>query len=320
LDLGFDRAGFRHSGSYDIIPICGETISHNRPSWTVKAGEIAGDVRSIDWSQYEGEIQLMHGGPPCQPFSIAGQQQGLNDERNMWGPYTEAINKVKPAIFVAENVMGLLDSKFSSFIEQYILRPLKDYRIKTFTINAAGFGVPQSRQRVIFVGFRSKAMYDRYRPPENTHTWNHLVSGPNRNIESNVRELALFPQDKQKTMGVRQTLGLSDIGYDALAPTLRSGFTGKRNTTSIVNSTAAAKLWAELQIWPNGVGANREAAHKFPAENGHFRLSVQDCGIIQGFPESWVFQGPVYKILGQIGNSVAPPVAYRIAESIRRIL
>ena len=117
----------------------------------------------------------------------------------------------------------------------------------------------------------------------------------------------------QPCMGVREALGLNGIGFDALAPTLRSGFTGPRNSTSVLNSVAGQRAWQELQIWPNGVAANREQASRFVVANGHFRLSVQDCAIIQGFPESWHFAGSVYKILGQIGNSVAPPVAYRVA-------
>ncbi len=105
-------------------------------------------------------------------------------------------------------------------------------------------------------------------------------------------------------------------GYGALAPTLRSAFTGKRNTTSVLNSSAGQKAWGNLGIWPNGVQANREKASAFPAKYDHFRLSVQDCALLQGFPEDWRFAGAVYQVLGQIGNSVAPPVAYQVAKAV----
>ena len=115
-------------------------------------------------------------------------------------------------------------------------------------------------------------------------------------------------------------MGLLNTGFDNLAPTIRSAFTGKRNTTSILNSTAGQKVWGDMEIWPNGVQADRKRASAFPAKNGHFRLSVQDVGLIQGFPESWEFAGAVYQVLGQIGNSVSPPVAYQVALSIVNVL
>ena len=71
-----------------------------------------------------------------------------------------------------------------------------------------------------------------------------------------------------------------------------------------------------MNIWPNGVQADRKVASEFPAKNGHFRMSVQDVGVIQGFPENWKFAGAVYQALGQIGNSVAPPVAYQVAKNV----
>ena len=98
-------------------------------------------------------------------------------------------------------------------------------------------------------------------------------------------------------MGIREALGLPDIGFDALAPTLRSSLTGPRHTTSILSSTAALKLWDRLQIWPNGVQFTRENAHNFIAKNAHFRLSVMDCQVMQGFPETWKFYGASYMAL-----------------------
>jgi DNA (cytosine-5)-methyltransferase 1 len=75
-------------------------------------------------------------------------------------------------------------------------------------------------------------------------------------------------------------------------------------------------MWQALEIWPNGVARDRESARAFVAKNGHFRLSVPDCAIIQGFPDDWHFHGAVYLALGQVGNSVAPPLAYRLAGAV----
>jgi DNA (cytosine-5)-methyltransferase 1 len=310
LDLGFDRAGFIHQASYDLIPICKETIKANRLDWSVYGGPAEGDVTTVQWENYKGKIDLIHGGPPCQPFSIAGEQKGLEDERNMWSEFNRAVNTIKPKAFVAENVLGLLNPKFEGFVQKYILDQLADYNIVKFEMHASDYGVPQIRRRVFFVGFKTKKALSKFSIPEPTHRRDHLGM---RDSELN---LSLFDDQMEKTMGIREALGLSDIGFDNLAPTIRSAFTGKRNTTSVLNSSAGQKSWGDMEVWPNGVQANRNAASEFPAKFEHFRMSVQDVGLIQGFPENWKFSGAVYQVLGQIGNSVAPPVAYHVAKNV----
>jgi DNA (cytosine-5)-methyltransferase 1 len=303
LDLGFYKAGFQHIASYEILDICGKTLKNNRPNWEVFYGK-EGDVQNVDWSIYKGNIDLIQGGPPCQPFSIAGNQLGAADERNMWPSFIKAIKEIAPRIFVAENVLGLLDPMFSDFLNEVVIKPLEGlYSIHKYILNAADFGVPQIRKRVIFVGFLNTNDYKKYKRPIVTHTKDIGLG-----IISN------------SWVGVREALGLDNIGFDCVAPTLRSGFTGPRKTTGVVNSQASMKTWNELKIWPNGVQSSREKASKYPPENKSFRLSVQDCALIQGFPEQWEFEGAVYQILGQIGNSVCPPVAYNIAKSILDIL
>lgn len=311
LDLGFERAGFDHVASYDVLEICGETLRTNRPRWTIHAGA-DGDVTETDWSKFRDHVDVVHGGPPCQPFSTAGRQQGSSDDRDMWPEMVRAIDAIRPRAFVAENVPGLLTAKFSSYVQGHILAPLRNYSVVQFKLHAAMFGVPQSRQRVFFVGFADRSVVQRFTQPIATHAYEHLTTRRS-DLPTYVGSLFEELDVRERCMGVREALGLGDIGVDALAPTLRSGFTGPRNSTSVLNSVAGQKAWQDLQIWPNGVAASREQASCFVASNGHFRLSVQDCAVVQGFPETWRFAGSVYKILGQIGNSVSPPMAYRVA-------
>lgn len=208
----------------------------------------------------------------------------------MWPAFIAAVLKLKSAAFVAENVPGLLDVKFSKYVDETILKPLAPkYHVVKFRLLASDFGVPQVRKRVFFVGFRSREASLNFQIPSPTH----------RTANS------LFPLAHQ-TMGAREALGLPDIGMDCFAPTIRSGFTGPRKSTSILNSKASQAVWRQLRIWPNGVQKNREAALRFPPENGHFRLSVQDCAVLQGFPDGWIFEGAAYQVIGQIGNSVCP--------------
>lgn len=312
LDLGFDRAGFEHISSYEIVTDAATTLTANRPKWDVKSG-IQGDVTRVDWSNLK--VDVIHAGPPCQPFSSAGRQRGHEDERNLFPEFIRAVRQIKPLAFVAENVRALLNGKFSQFVQEQIVQPLsRDYVVHTFDLSAASFGVPQVRTRVFFVGFRrgSKAEYC---PPSPTHSCENLSGEGIPPMLEAIHGITF-----QRCMGARDALGLPNIGFDALAPTLRSGLTGPRHTTSILSSVSALKLWNRLQIWPNGVAASREAAQKFVPENSHFRLSVPDCALLQGFPESWKFEGAVYKSIGQIGNSVAPPMAYHVALSILRAL
>jgi DNA (cytosine-5)-methyltransferase 1 len=194
----------------------------------------------------------------------------------------------------------LLDPKFRSFVDQFIMTPLSShYTIFRFALAAHTFGVPQARKRVFFVGFRAQRDAARWQEPAATHGADGELYGP------------ILPLNT-----TRQSLGLPDINYDVVAPTLRSGFTGPRKTTGIVNSQASMKVWGQLQIWPNGVQPNSQLARAYPPENGHYRMSVQDCALLQGFPESWRFAGAVYQVLGQIGNSVCPPVGYAVARNV----
>jgi DNA (cytosine-5)-methyltransferase 1 len=303
LDLGFERAGFAHTAAFEILDVCGETLRLNRPDWTVYSGEEDGDVTRAKFSQFRG-VDVVHGGPPCQPFSIAGKQAGAQDPRNMWGEFVRCVKAVRPRVFIAENVVGLLDKKFESFVRRVIVGPLEaDYVIFKFKLAAHDFGVPQARRRVFFVGFRAGRDAARFEEPTPTHADEGTVFGP------------LLPRNT-----ARRSLGLPDIGYDEVSPTLRSGFTGPRNTTGVVNSKASLKVWNDLNIWPNGVQASHELAVAYPPENGHFRMSVADCALLQGFPDDWKFSGAVYQALGQIGNSVCPPVAYNVARAVAKAL
>jgi DNA (cytosine-5)-methyltransferase 1 len=221
---------------------------------------------------------------------------------------------------MAENVPGLTSVKFRQYLYETFYQPLsREYVVTTFHQRAEAFGVPQRRERAIFVGFRRQTDAARFLKPEPTRDFSHLLL--NGDFARNHQDVFPgFDRPAEKCMGARQALGLPDIGYDALAPTLRSSFTGPRGTTSVVNSKAAMEVWDRLQLWPNGVAATREAAARFPTKNGHLRLAVPDCKVLQGFPGDWSFSGPTFKQLGQLGNSVPPPLAYRLALSIAAAL
>lgn len=303
LDLGFERAGFKHVGSWEVVEDAGRTLKENRPSWEVHFGK-DGDVKQANWKKYHGKIDVLHGGPPCQPFSSAGRQLGKRDPRDMWPEFVRAVIAVQPKVFVAENVSALAGIKFEAYRELEIFSKVRGlYSLSTFTLRAEDFGVPQSRKRYFIVGLRNDLPSDAWRAPEPTHC--------------PFGEVGLVGPS---TMGVREALGLPDIGFDSISPTIRCSWTGPRGTTSILSSASAAKTFEKLAIWPNGVAPDRGAAAVFPAKNSQYRLSVEEVSLLQGFPSDWKFQGATYMKLGQIGNSVAPPMAYNVAKAVRQAL
>jgi DNA (cytosine-5)-methyltransferase 1 len=311
LDIGFERAGFDHIASYEIREDASIVLRAAHPEWTIHGGA-GGDVCTVDWRPYEGRVDVLHGGPPCQPFSHAGHRSGADDVRDMFPELIRAVKAIKPRVFVAENVPGLATKRFSPYVEKTIFSALgRGYTIRTFMLEASSFGVPQRRRRLWFVGFRDRKDAIRFLPPTATHL------SPGQQEQS----LAFTNEDVPLvTMGAREALGLPEIGYDALAPTIRSGFSGPRHTTSVVNSVTSLKQWQKLRIWPHGVAEDREKAAAFVARNGHFRLSIPDCMLLQGFPSDWPLKGAVYRSLGLIGNSVAPPMAYQVALAVARSL
>lgn len=307
LDIGFDRAGYIHIASYEILEEAAAVIRKGRPNWAVFSGD-EGDVTKVDWNPYRDNIDVLHGGPPCQPFSHAGRRNGPNDVRDMIPEFVRAVRVIRPKSFVFENVLGLRTRQFARYVDHGIIEPLStSYRVISFHLDTADFGLPQRRRRVFFVGFEDRTLADLFRPPVATHCCAELVN--------RKRDWSL-----PRTMGAREALGLPDIGFDTVAPTIRSGLTGPRHTTSILSSVTALKVWDQLGIWPNGVAPTRELASAYVAKGNHFRLSVPDCMLIQGFPEDWPIGLPVYFALGLIGNAVAPPMSYHLALAVSAAL
>lgn len=306
LDLGFDQAGYQHTASYEILPDAAATLAAARPDWEVHGGP-DGDVAAADWHSWRDKVDVLHGGPPCQPFSIAGRQGGADDRRDMWPAMVDCLLAVRPRAFVAENVPALASEKFKGYVQRRILGPLRPhYQVKTLLLRAEDFGVPQARRRMVFVGFARAADAARFVAPAATH----------RRGDAGLTDTGELP----RCMDMREALGLPDLGFDTLCPTVRSGLTGPHHTTSIVNSSSSARTFARLKVWPNGVATTRERAHAFLPANGHFRLSIPDVAVLQGFPEEWPFVGATYMQLGQLGNAVPPPMAYAVARAVAAAL
>lgn len=207
LGIGFSQSGFSPQKVVEFDRYCCATIRQNQErnashvaSWPLHEG----DVRQVDFSDLEGKIDLVTGGPPCQPFSLGGKHRAMADLRDMFPEAIRAVRETRPRAFVFENVKGLTRAAFRSYFE-YIrlqlehptvtaregedwgdhLARLEDhhtsgkredlhYQVVCRVLNAADYGVPQRRERVFFVGFRDNVGI-RWHFPRSTHSQDALI-------------------------------------------------------------------------------------------------------------------------------------------------
>lgn len=211
LGIGLHEAGFRPVGVIEWDDYCCDTLRENKARgvqavkhWNL----IAADVREVDFSKYVGKIDLISGGPPCQPFSLGGKHRAHHDARDMFPEAIRAVRETHPRAFIFENVKGLTRNSFRNYFE-YIRLQLEHpdirrkraerwddhlarlerhhtsgrrtglhYRVVAQVINAADYGVPQRRERVFIVGFREDLGIS-WHFPSPTHSqdalhWNQL--------------------------------------------------------------------------------------------------------------------------------------------------
>lgn len=207
LGIGLHEAGFKPVNVIEWDSYCCETIRENKQRGIASVGKwklTEGDVRDIDFTQYEGKIKLVSGGPPCQPFSLGGKHGAHADKRDMFPEAIRAVREAQPRAFIFENVKGLTRDSFRNYFE-YIRLQLEhpeikarknekwadhlarleqhhtsgsrsglNYRVVTHIANAADYGVPQRRERVFFVGFRED-LGVRWSFPLPTHSNDALV-------------------------------------------------------------------------------------------------------------------------------------------------
>jgi len=188
LGMGVSRAGFVPAAVIELDRYCCDTIRENQGRGleaVTKWPLIEGDVRRYDFTPLAGQVEIVTGGPPCQPFSIGGKHRAQADARDMFPEAVRALRETQPRAFMFENVKGLTRESFASYFEYIRLqmtypelgpRPGEDwsdhlsrlerhhthgrrkglyYRVVTRVLNAADYGVPQKRERVFFVGFRA---------------------------------------------------------------------------------------------------------------------------------------------------------------------
>lgn len=295
--LGLEQAGFAHRALVEIDAHCRATLSLNRPGWNVEQGDQA-DLTQFDARAYAG-VDLVAGGLPCPPFSVAGKQLGAGDERNMFPDALRVIDETKPRAVMIENVRGFLDAVFSDYrlhlrAELRRMGYVTDWRL----FNASDFGVPQLRPRVVIVAIRDD-LADGFSWPDPLHDRPATVGTVLRDLMA---------------AGGWPGAGAWAARADDIAPTLVGG--SKKHGGPDLGPTRARKAWATLGVDGKGV-ADAPPAPDFV---GMPRLTVPMVARLQGFPDDWTFAGRKTAAYRQVGNAFPPPVARAVGERIRAAL
>ncbi|MEQ9195575.1 MAG: DNA cytosine methyltransferase [Parvibaculum sp.] len=290
--LGLEMAGFEHEALVEIDPHCCNTLRHNRPSWNVLEEDLK--VFKESASKFKG-VDLVAGGLPCPPFSVAGKQLGARDERNLFPDAIDIIDAIRPRAVMIENVRGFLDPVFSDYREG-LKAELKKLGYKTVwhLLNASTFGVPQLRPRVVIVAIEDDK--------SDLFDWENLPTRAPKTVgETLVDLMSANGWRGAKTWAARA---------NEIAPTIVGG--SKKHGGPDLGPTRAKKAWATLGV--NGMTIAEEA----PESNfaGMPRLTVPMVARLQGFPDNWHFTGRKTAAYRQVGNAFPPPVAQVVAENI----
>lgn len=293
--IGLEQAGFEHVYGIDIDRHAVSTVLLNRPSWKVQLG----DVNEMVGRNLEG-IDLLAGGIPCPPFSIAGKQLGHDDERDLFPAYLRILALARPKAFLIENVPGFASSKFDSYRSRILMNAADlGYAIEWRVLNSADYGVPQLRPRFICVGIR-KDLHTEFQWP--------VPLSQRAGVGETIGGL----------MASRGWPGAEDWknGASGIAPTLVGG--SKKHGGADLGPTRARQKWLELGVDGRGV-ADEPPGDWLPKDHVP-RLTTQMAARIQGFPDSWKFSGGKTAVYKQIGNAFPPPVARAVGKEICRAL
>lgn len=369
LALGTAFAGFKHVGVFEWNRDACNTMHTNQVRGIHPTTEwpevLQTNVRRLDCTRYRG-LDLVSGGPPCQPFSIGGRHRGHKDERNLFPEVVRAVRETEPKAVLIENVKGLLRPKFANFV-QYIRLQLtypeiiqKDdenwsehlsrlerfqtgrsnrgltYNVVLRKANAADYGVPQRRERVFFIGFRSD-LSPEWSFPEPTHSCDALlyrqwVSGeyweqhqiakskrpdvPER-FRGRVQMLRslLFGPVYEPWQTVRDAIcdlpvpkpdGCKNVLNHQLNPGARIY---KGHTGSPVDEPAKT-----LKAGDHGVPGGENMLAELDGSVRYF--TVRESARLQTFPDDYLLTGSWTEAMRQLGNAVPVRLATIVAQSI----
>ena len=373
LGMGISKAGFRPAQIVEWDRWCCDTLRENRRAKVVGLRHwpepTEGDVRQIDFRAQEGKIDLVSGGPPCQPFSLGGKHRAHADTRDMWPEAVRVVRETRPRAFVFENVKGLTRASFATYLAHIVhqltypeLTPLpgeawpehlarlerhhtargsKDelrYNVVYRVLNAANHGVPQRRERVVFVGFRADLGIE-WSFPKETHSldallwsqcrsldyWDrHQVAARDRTIDARLHARGMSLLEKPRASAwqtVRDAIG--DLPDPELRPIEAASFLNHRfqgGARSYIGHTGSP-LDEPAKTLKAGVHGVPGGENMLCRPDGTVRyFTVRESARLQTFPDTFRFHGSWTESMRQLGNAVPVKLAHVVGENVARHL
>ena len=299
--IGLHRAGFHHALAVELDANAAATLRMNT-DWVVAEGDVA-DPGVWTPSDYAG-VDLLAGGVPCPPFSIAGKQLGSSDERDLFAWAVEQVATIQPRALLLENVRGLASNRFTGYRQRVLDRLAEfgyvaDWRL----LHSADFGVAQLRPRFVLIALR----------PEDAAFFDWPVpTAPRTTVGAALRDLMAangWPHaDEWASLAA------------SVGPTLVGG--SKKHGGADLGPTRAKQAWAELYVDGKGL-ADAAPGPEWPSPLERApRLTVEMVARLQGWEDDfdWQFSGRKTSQYRQIGNAFPPPVAEALGRSIAAAL
>lgn len=295
--LGLEKAGFDHAVAVELDKFAASTLRLNRPEWSVAEGDVADPAV---WNPEDfREVDLLAGGVPCPPFSIAGKQLGASDERDLFAWAVELAERINPRALLLENVRGLSAPRFAAYRQRVLdrlagLGYVADWRL----IHASDFGLPQLRPRFVLVALKKEDAPYFYWPES---------SGVAATVGESLRDL-------MAANGWKHADAWAEMA-DGIGPTLVGG--SKKHGGADLGPTRAKAAWLALSVDGKGI------ANEAPGPTAQHpaivppRLTIEMVAKLQGWDtEEWQFAGGKTAKYRQIGNAFPPPVAQALGESL----
>lgn len=311
LALGLEKAGFEGLCFVEFNHEACETLRKNRPNWNV----IENDVANVDFSNYEGKIDLVSGGAPCQSFSYAGKRLGFGDTRGtLFAQFARCVREVKPKMFMFENVKGMLSHDkgrtFKTITHEF---ERLGYEVIYKVLNAAYYGVGQKRQRLIVIGIRNDLKDKiKFEYPQQDKKMTVL-----KDVLKNVPDSPYQPYSENK----RKVMELVPAGgcWVDLPEDVAKAYMGKSYYAGGGRRGMARRIaWDEPCLTLTTSPSQKQTERCHPDETRPF--TVREYARIQKFPDEWKFCGNLTEQYKQIGNAVPVELARRVGLKIVKAL
>lgn len=306
LALGLEQAGIHTVEYVEFDRACCETLKLNRPNWNV----VCDDIHNVSFLQYENKIDIVTGGFPCQAFSFAGKKMGFEDTRGtLFHEFARCVKEVKPLIFLAENVRGLVSHDKGRTL-QVILDVFKSlgYSVQYKVLNAAYYGVGQKRERIVIIGIRNDLdIHFTYPTPNKQMT---TLRQALENCPKSIGEE--YSEKKKKVLNLVPPGGCwvdlpEEVAKEYMGKSYYSGG-GRRGMARRIS-------WDEPCLTLTCSPSQKQTERCHPDETRPF--TVREYARIQSFPDDWNFCGGIGDQYKQIGNAVPVEMARRIGVQLK---